>query len=292
MGKSRFIIPVALVFLCAAVAVLTAACSSSNDPTSSISQGKGVVRGTVNDEGGQPVQGAVILVDGSPVAETNENGEFAIELEPGTYRIEAQEGGQTLWSLQITIEEGEDNDVTGNGDDVEGDDVEGVDNDVEVLEGQNGIGPCVSECVHTYGPPNPDPDADPLFSGKFNAKPCVDFCKATNYRGGASKGADGRCNEFYRQSDPDCGPWPDGFPCRTDAVCESGYCADDVCADAPLKENGEACSENGECASGTCHDDSMCGLPLGETCTDGDECRSGECGEDAGIPPQTVCLEP
>ena len=265
----------------AVMALLTAACSSSSDPTSPITQGKGVVRGTVTDGGGEPVDGAVILVDGEPVTTTNENGVFSIELDPGTYLIEAQVDGQTLWSLEITIREGEDNDVT---------DPDGPDDDINGDDGQNGIGPCVSECVHIYGPPNPDSDADPL-PGKFNAKPCVEFCKGTSYRGGASKDADGRCNEFYTQSDPDCGPWPNGSPCKVDAVCESGYCDESgVCA---VKENGESCDDDRECVSGICHEDNLCGLPLDEICTDDDECRSNVCDEeDGGNPLQMICLEP
>lgn len=125
MGDAKFIVRAALGALCVALALFAVACSSSSsDPTSPISQGKGLVRGTVTDGEGEPAQGAVILVDGEPVTTTNEDGEFFIELEPGTYRIEAKYGEETLWSLVITIEEGESNDVTDSNDDgdVDGDD--------------------------------------------------------------------------------------------------------------------------------------------------------------------------
>ncbi len=250
--KSKSLVLAALILLLAAVAYFTVACSSSGSPTAPIAQGKGLVRGQVLDGDSNPVAGAVILVDGEEKVTTDGNGEFSIDLDPGTYQITAQIEGQTLWTLRITIEEGEEKDVT----DPEGAaDRDGFADD----DSSNGIGQCVSECTHIYNPSKRDPDADPLFSGKFNARHCVDFCRNTSYRGGASKGPDGSCNEFYKQSDPDCGPWPDGAPCKNDDVCTSGNCEDGVCAKIPLLDDGEACTDDEQCLSGTCIDN-LCGV--------------------------------
>lgn len=266
--KSKSLVLVALILLLAAVAYFTVACSSSTStPTSPVAQGKGLVRGQVLDGDSNPVPGAVILVDDEPMATTDDNGEFSIDLEPGTYRIAAQAEGKTLWSLVLTIEEGEEKDVT---------DPEGAEDNGAVGDGGNGIGQCVSECTHTYNPSKRDPEADPLFSGKFNARYCVDFCRGTSYRGGASKGPDGNCNEFYKQSDPDCGPWPNGDPCKVDDVCASGNCEEGFCEDIPLLENGEACGAEEDCASGVC-EGGICGLPTGDPCTDNEDCGSLLC---------------
>jgi hypothetical protein len=78
-----------------------------------------------------------------------------------------------------------------------GNEIEPVDHEVV----SNGIGDCVSECVHLYKPGSGVPPGDLIDlpgsgNGNFNATPCVRFCK-DNFRGVVLPG-DSSCNPFYR----------------------------------------------------------------------------------------------
>ena len=196
-GLSRWVSAAALM----TALVLVFACSSSG-PAGPTSMGKGVYRGTVTDASDNVVPDAEIFVDGDETGVTTDvNGEFQIDLTSGPHRLTATKNGIEVWSDEVLIEEEEE---------PEGDLL------VEEEEASNGIGPCVSECTHIYNPSKHDPDAD-LFPGNFNARYCVEFCKDSDYRGGASKEADGECNPFYEDYDEDCNgdPEPPQDPVET-----------------------------------------------------------------------------
>lgn len=185
-GLSRWVSAAALM----TALVLVFACSSSG-PSGPSALGKGLYRDTVTDSGGAVVPGAEIFVDGAVTGVTTDvNGEFQIDLSSGPHRLTATSEGVEVWSKDILIEEEEE------------------DPEEVLLEEEedvsNGIGPCVSECTHIYNPSKRDSDADELFEGKFNARHCVEFCKESEYRGGASKEEDGECNPFYTEYDLDC----------------------------------------------------------------------------------------
>jgi hypothetical protein len=91
-----------------ALAIWSCSSSSPSSPTSAtvpISQGKGLVRGTVTDGEGNPIVGAKIYIDGEAEENvTDESGAFAIEVEPGTHTIMIEiEGGPTV-VYTITVE--------------------------------------------------------------------------------------------------------------------------------------------------------------------------------------------
>ena len=65
-----------------------------------------------------------------------------------------------------------------------------------------------------------------------------------------------------------------GDPCGTDALCQSGTCADDGKCGA---RNGELCTDDTMCRSAYCDPDGRCGRPNQTPCSDADTCRSLIC---------------
>jgi hypothetical protein len=235
MKKNIWMVTAASVFLLSGLALMTSCSSSSSSPTgpSGIGQGKALYRGQVIDNTTTlPVEGAEIKVNGAPALDGGSNpivsgadGYFEVILLPGdAYTVEAwaeepcvpepcvpepcvSEGcvpepcvpepcvpepcvpepcvpgpPVLIWSDSVVVTPG---------------------NEIDPVEPEvvsNGIGECVSECVHLYKPGSgvPPEDLIPLGAtknGKFNATPCVQFCKE-NFRGVALPG-DSNCNPFY-----------------------------------------------------------------------------------------------
>ncbi|MFC1657486.1 hypothetical protein ACFL2P_02825 [Candidatus Moduliflexota bacterium] len=225
MKKNMWMVTAASVFLLSGLALMTSCSSSSSSPTgpSGIGQGKALYRGQVIDSATNlPVEGAEINVNGAPALDGGGNpivsgadGYFEVTLLPGdAYTVEAwaeepcvpepcvpepcvPEGcipepcvpepcvpgpPVLIWSDSVVVTPG---------------------NEIDPVEPEvvsNGIGECVSECVHLYKPGSGVPPEDLITlgatrNGKFNATPCVQFCKE-NFRGVALPG-DSNCNPFY-----------------------------------------------------------------------------------------------
>ena len=69
-----------------------------------------------------------------------------------------------------------------------------------------------------------------------------------------------------------------GETCSRDSDCQSGHCANGVCADAAGLQNGSSCSLPTDCASGTCTNGSCRGAALlGDVCTTDADCAAGHC---------------
>jgi hypothetical protein len=194
---------VAAICLLAGMTLLIACSSSSPTAPTGIGQGKALYRGEVMEaDGTTPVVGAKILVDDVDSGEVTDSlGVFEVELPPGmTYNIKAVVGDPGVEVLVyediVTVNEA----------------------DIIVIEDEeavsNGIGPCVSECVRLYKPGNGETPAGlrelgATKNGKFNATPCVEFCK-TNYRGGLPGGPN--CNPFYENYNGQSGECVDEEP--------------------------------------------------------------------------------
>jgi hypothetical protein len=186
-------------FIFAAGAMLFTSCSSSS-PTSpdGIGQGKGIYRGMVEDAGGDPVEGALIKV----------NGAVGIDPATGVQAESAADGTFTVLVDETQVADPDPNEITAT--DAAGneytfsvaDDELDPEDPGDPEEVSNGIGQCVSECVHSYKNGTPEGYRDlPTKNGKGNGTRCVELCKG--YRGGLPGDAD--CNPFYATWDDEFG---------------------------------------------------------------------------------------
>ena len=148
MKKKLNRVTIIAALLISAVLFLFPACESTSDPTSTLGQGRGIVRGTVTSTEGVVQPNAVILVDGVEVTTTDSDGEFSLELEPGTYTITAQVDGVTVISFTVTVTDNAVTDTDDDGDtDSDDSDSDSDDGDNDGTSTNNGIGQCVSQCV-------------------------------------------------------------------------------------------------------------------------------------------------
>lgn len=75
--------------------------------TFTTSANKGTVSGTVIDEDGDPVSGATVTLDSGETVTTDENGNFEIEANPGTFTITISKDGYKDKTMEVTLDPGE-----------------------------------------------------------------------------------------------------------------------------------------------------------------------------------------
>lgn len=72
---------------------------------------KGTISGKVVDENGDPIEGATVTLDSGETVTTDENGEFSMQVDPGTYIITVSKGGYEDETTEVSIDPGEEEDL-------------------------------------------------------------------------------------------------------------------------------------------------------------------------------------